>query len=92
MIGASTGSVSDKEIADFSARIEIPGIRQLPAVYREALLLVGVEGLRANQAAAICGVTPEAMRQRISRGRALLARGLEDQETPLLLKLKAVTP
>jgi pimeloyl-ACP methyl ester carboxylesterase len=35
VIGASTGSVSDKEIADFSARIEIPGLRQLPAVYRE---------------------------------------------------------
>jgi pimeloyl-ACP methyl ester carboxylesterase len=35
VIGASTGSVADKEIADFSARIEIPGLRQLPAVYRE---------------------------------------------------------
>jgi pimeloyl-ACP methyl ester carboxylesterase len=35
VIGASTGSVKDKEIADFSAQIEIPGIRKLPAVYRE---------------------------------------------------------
>ena len=35
VIGASTGSVRDKEIADFSAQIEIPGIRKLPAVYRE---------------------------------------------------------
>jgi pimeloyl-ACP methyl ester carboxylesterase len=35
VIGASTGSVKDKEIADFSARIEIPEIRKLPAVYRE---------------------------------------------------------
>ena len=33
VIGASTGSI--KEIADFSARIEIPDIRKLPAVYRE---------------------------------------------------------
>ena len=35
VIGASTGSVSDKAIADFSARIEILELRKLPAVYRE---------------------------------------------------------
>jgi pimeloyl-ACP methyl ester carboxylesterase len=35
VIGASTGSISDKEIADFSARIEIPELRKIPAVYRE---------------------------------------------------------
>lgn len=35
VIGASTGRVTDKEIADFVARIEIPGIRKLSAAYRE---------------------------------------------------------
>jgi pimeloyl-ACP methyl ester carboxylesterase len=35
VIAASTGQVADKEIADFSARIEIPNLRKLPAVYRE---------------------------------------------------------
>lgn len=35
VIGASTGRVSDKEIADFRDRIEIPELRKLPAVYRE---------------------------------------------------------
>jgi pimeloyl-ACP methyl ester carboxylesterase len=35
VIGASTGQIADKEIADFIARIELPGIRKLPAVYRE---------------------------------------------------------
>jgi pimeloyl-ACP methyl ester carboxylesterase len=35
VVGASTGSVSDPEIQDFVARIEIPGIRSLPAHYRE---------------------------------------------------------
>jgi pimeloyl-ACP methyl ester carboxylesterase len=35
VIGGSTGSISDREIADFSARIEIPELRKLPAVYRE---------------------------------------------------------
>jgi pimeloyl-ACP methyl ester carboxylesterase len=35
VIGASTGSISDREIADFSSRIEIQELRKLPAVYRE---------------------------------------------------------
>ena len=35
VIGASTGQMADKEIADFIARIEIPDLRKQPAVYRE---------------------------------------------------------
>jgi pimeloyl-ACP methyl ester carboxylesterase len=35
VVGASTGQITDKEIADFAARIDIPGLRQQPAVYRE---------------------------------------------------------
>jgi pimeloyl-ACP methyl ester carboxylesterase len=35
VVAASTGQIADKEIADFIARIEIPDLRKLPAVYRE---------------------------------------------------------
>ena len=35
VVGASTGSMSESELQDFSARIEIPGIRALSAHYRE---------------------------------------------------------
>lgn len=35
VIGASTGSVSEKEVQDAIARIEIPGIRSLPGHFRE---------------------------------------------------------
>jgi len=35
VIAASTGSVSDKEVQDVIARIEIPGIRSLPGQFRE---------------------------------------------------------
>jgi len=35
VIAASTGRVTDEEVADFIARLEIPGLRKLPAVYRE---------------------------------------------------------
>ena len=49
---------------------------ELPAIYREALLLVGEEGLGASDAAAICGVTPETFRQRLSRARAMVSQRL----------------
>ena len=35
IVGASTGMIQDKEIADFIARIAIPGIRELSPHYRE---------------------------------------------------------
>jgi pimeloyl-ACP methyl ester carboxylesterase len=35
VIGASTGQVSEKEMADFRARVEIPELRKQPAVYLE---------------------------------------------------------
>jgi pimeloyl-ACP methyl ester carboxylesterase len=35
IVAASTGSVSDKEVQDVIARIEIPGLRALPAHFRE---------------------------------------------------------
>jgi len=49
----------------------------LPAAYREVLLLVGAEGLSPAEAAGVCGVSPEALRQRLSRARAMLTRDLE---------------
>ena len=66
-------------------------VASLPLAYREALLLVVVEGLRHSEAADICGVTAEAMRQRVSRARALLARRLTDGEVPILAALKEIT-
>ena len=50
----------------------------LSASYREALLLVGFEGLTPAEAADVCGLAPEAFRQRLSRARAALGRELGD--------------
>ncbi len=47
----------------------------LPASHREALLLVGVEGMTPAEAAGVCGLTSEAFRQRLSRARAALDAG-----------------
>ena len=64
-------------------------IGALPVACREALLLVVVEGLRPSEAAGVCGVSPEAMRQRLSRARAALALTLESDQ-PALKVLREV--
>ena len=66
-------------------------LASLPLAYREALLLVVVEGLRCTDAAEICGVTAEAMRQRVSRARVLLARRLTDADVAILVSLREIT-
>ncbi|HXT68823.1 MAG TPA: RNA polymerase sigma factor [Vicinamibacterales bacterium] len=60
-------------------RIEA-ALNSLPSTYREVLLLVGVEEFRPIEAAAICGITPEAFRQRLSRARTMLAERLNGSE------------
>lgn len=71
-------------------RIEV-ALAELPALYREALLLVAIEGMRPAEAAMVCGITPEAMRQRISRARAAIARRLDEPDGPVRAALKEVT-
>lgn len=72
-------------------RLEV-ALATLPGRYREALLLVAVEGLSPAEAAAVCGITPEAMRQRLSRGRALLANRLAAAQTVGVPVLKEALP
>ena len=54
--------------------------------YLEVVLLVGHEGLTPTEAAVMCGISPEALRQRLSRARAALAERL--RETPAVAALK----
>jgi RNA polymerase sigma-70 factor (ECF subfamily) len=53
-------------------------LAQLPARSREVLLLVSETEMTAAEAAAVCGLTSVAFRQRLSRARAQLARCLEE--------------
>ncbi|MEO8680877.1 MAG: RNA polymerase sigma factor [Vicinamibacterales bacterium] len=71
-------------------RVEL-ALATLPLAYREALLLVAVQGLRPAEAAEVCGIQPEAMRQRLSRARTLLAERLGHIDAPILARLKEVT-
>ena len=63
------------ETVSFGAAIGL--LASLPLAYREVLLLVAVEGLQPIEAAAICGVSAETLRQRLRRARVMLTRQLE---------------
>ncbi|HXW05069.1 MAG TPA: RNA polymerase sigma factor [Vicinamibacterales bacterium] len=64
-------------VDELQRRIE-RALAAMPAASREVLLLIGVAGLDQAEAAQICSVTPEALRQRLSRARASLGRALAD--------------
>lgn len=51
-------------------------LASLPASSREVLLLVAVAGLDPSDAADVCGVTPETLRQRLHRAREALSKAL----------------
>jgi RNA polymerase sigma-70 factor (ECF subfamily) len=52
---------------------------RLTPAHREVLLLAVVEGMETTQVAAVLGLKPDAVRQRISRARAELATHLETE-------------
>jgi RNA polymerase sigma-70 factor (ECF subfamily) len=70
---------------ELERRIE-RALASMPTTSREVLLLVGVAGLDQADAADVCGITPEALRQRLSRARAMLARALAEDRSAGVLK------
>jgi len=62
--------------SELERRIE-RALAALPVRDREVLLLIGGEGYTAAEAAAICGVTSDTLRQRLSRARTRLGRELD---------------
>jgi RNA polymerase sigma factor (sigma-70 family) len=70
----------DAAANELQRRIE-RALASLPLASREVLLLVAVAGLNQHDAAAVCGISADAFRQRLSRARAALARRLADHPT-----------
>jgi RNA polymerase sigma-70 factor (ECF subfamily) len=64
---------------DAQRRLE-RALADVPEKYREALLLVCVEGLSPSEASAVAGITAENLRQRLARGRNLLTDALAAAE------------
>ncbi|MBW2455625.1 MAG: RNA polymerase sigma factor [Deltaproteobacteria bacterium] len=52
-------------------------IADLPLAYRETILLVAVEGMSPTEAAAVMGLKPAAVRQRLARARAMIQARLD---------------
>jgi RNA polymerase sigma factor (sigma-70 family) len=77
--------------SELERRVE-RAVAALPARYRETLLLVAVEGFLPTEAAAICQVSPENLRQRLSRARAMLAREVDRLDNARAAVLREVTP
>jgi RNA polymerase sigma-70 factor (ECF subfamily) len=61
--------------SELERRVET-ALVELPATQREVLLLVAREGLTPSEAAVVCGVSAEALRQRLARARAALGDAL----------------
>jgi RNA polymerase sigma-70 factor (ECF subfamily) len=76
---------------ELERRIE-RALGSLPTTSREVLLLVGVAGLDHSDAADVLGITPEALRQRLHRARALLTRVLDAERSAGEPALGAITP
>ena len=69
--------------SELQRRVEV-ALATLPGVYREALLLVAFEGFSPAEAAAVCRITPEAMRQRLRRARSLLSERLDEKDVVVI--------
>ena len=65
-------------LTEFEERLEA-AIAELPPIYREVILLVGVQQMRPVEAAEVCGISPESLRQRLKRARDALSRYLAAQ-------------
>jgi RNA polymerase sigma-70 factor (ECF subfamily) len=74
--GARPSPFEETAAGELELRLE-RALQTMPPLYREVLLLSLVEEMTPADMAIACGVTPEALRQRLSRARALLARELE---------------
>ena len=76
---------------ELERRIE-RALASLPQAPREVLLLIGVAGLDHADAADVCGITPDALRQRLRRARTMLAKALEAESRAAKSMLGEVTP
>lgn len=68
--------------SETEARLE-RALSELPVMYREVVLLVA-SGIEPSEAARIVGISPDALRQRLARARAMLRQRLEpkDEKAP----------
>jgi RNA polymerase sigma-70 factor, ECF subfamily len=67
-------------------------IARLPEEQRETLLLIGLEGMKYDEVAQICGVPIGTVRSRLSRARTVLHRMTADTDVRPSVRLDVVVP
>jgi RNA polymerase sigma-70 factor (ECF subfamily) len=70
--GRAGGEEAAHQLHDLSR-----AMAKLPPALREAIVLVGAQGLSHEEAAAVCAVPVGTMKARVSRARAALAKALD---------------
>ena len=80
--GLSQSPYDLASLNELEERLEA-AIASLPPIYREVLLLVAVEQLRPVEAARVCGISPESLRQRLSRARGQISRFLTNHDASI---------
>jgi RNA polymerase sigma-70 factor (ECF subfamily) len=65
--------VAPEQVGHLDLRDLWSTLQKLPAEQREALLLIGAEGLAYEEAAAVCGIAIGTIKSRVNRGRKRLA-------------------
>ena len=88
-----TASAEATAIPEQEARADLADLQHylfaLPPLLREALVLVGAQGMSYEEAAQICAVPVGTMKARVSRARAQLAADMQgngDASAPTLLR------
>ncbi len=73
--------------AEQEARADLADLHRhlfkLPPLLREALVLVGAQGIGYEEAAQICGVPVGTVKARVSRARGQLARSMAHSDSPV---------
>lgn len=78
LAAAAPAAAPDPDAGLWAERVAA-AFSELPETYRETLLLCAVEELDTADVARVLGLTPEAVRKRLSRARAELARRVEGE-------------
>ena len=79
---APPGRTPFEALADTATQLRVErALAALAPIYREVVLLIAIEGLSAAEAGEALGLGAEAVRQRLSRARAMLAPALDPERS-----------
>ncbi len=64
---------------DFSYNEVKSCVERMPQIYKDAVILNRIYGYSVSEIAAVCGISEDAVKKRITRGKAMLKKMLEEE-------------